>query len=110
MPRRSLKVVGNLKSRCNSSDSRYMRENRYTDLALLTISYVLKLQDKHNASLFQFLRKTYPFPNAKLAKIIKEQLIIVLISRLGISRLSPPIGSVHVTLKFMVNDSTKSLG
>ena len=84
MPRRSLKVVGNLKSRCNSSDSRYMRENRYTDLALLTISYVLKLQDKHNASLFQFLGKTYSFPNAKLAKIIKERQIILLFSLVSV--------------------------
>ena len=31
MPRLNLKVVGNRESRCNSSDPRYMRENRYAN-------------------------------------------------------------------------------
>lgn len=52
MPRRSLKVVGNHLSRCNNNSPRYARENHYAILARLKISYVLKLQDKHNVSYF----------------------------------------------------------
>jgi len=52
MSRRSLKVVGNQLHTCNNSSSRYARENHYAILVLFRISYVLKLQDEHNASYF----------------------------------------------------------
>lgn len=53
MLRRDLKGVGNHLSRCNNSSPRYMREFHYAILARLKISYILKSQDKHNASFFQ---------------------------------------------------------
>ena len=76
MLRRDLKVVGNHLSRCNNSSPRYMRENHYAILARLKISYVLKSQDKHNASYFSKMSwsgKT--FPSAKLTKIFENKRI-----------------------------------
>ena len=76
MLRRDLKVVGNHLSRCNNSGPRNMRENHYAILARLKISYVLKSQDKHNASYFSKMSwsgKT--FPSAKLTKIFENERI-----------------------------------
>ena len=53
-----------------------MRENHYAILARLKISYVLKSQDKHNASYFSKMSwsgKT--FPSAKLTKIFENERI-----------------------------------
>jgi len=52
MPRLNLKVVGNHESRCNDSDPRICVRTTMLILALLKVSYVFKLQDKHNASYF----------------------------------------------------------
>ena len=77
MLRRDLKVVGNHLSRCNNSSPRYKRENHYANpCAICRISYVHKLQDKHNASYFSKMSwsgKT--FPSAKLTKIFENKRI-----------------------------------
>ena len=52
MPRLNLKVVGNHESRCNDSDPRICVRTTMLIFALLKVSYVFKLQDKHNASYF----------------------------------------------------------
>lgn len=66
MPRRDLKVVGNHLSRCNNSSPRYKRENHYAILARLKISYVLKSQDKHNASYYSKCLASQQLAIAKL--------------------------------------------
>ena len=74
MLRRDLKVVGNHLSRCNNSGPRNMRENHYAILARLKISYVLKSQDKHNASYFSKMSwRGKTFPSAKLTKIFENE-------------------------------------
>ena len=83
MPRRDLKVVGNHLSRCNDSSPRYERENHYAILARLKISYVLKSQDKHNASYYSKCRASQRLAVAKLHKyfdIIAIRLLIILTS------------------------------
>ncbi len=53
MPRLSLEVVGNLRYRCRYSSPRYsVRTTMPSLVSNLKISYVSKLQDKHNASSF----------------------------------------------------------
>ncbi len=69
MPRRDLKVVGNHLSRCNNSSPRYERENHYAILARLKISYVLKSQDKHNASYYS---KCHASQQLAITKLIKN--------------------------------------